>query len=82
LSTNNTESRCRAQLDALICLPRVETFTTGRRIGLSLITTWSLFRVRPPAPTFAPRATAWRARRRGSSVVEHVNSQFVLYPSD
>jgi len=50
LSTNNAESRCRARLDALVCLPRVEDFTTGRRIGLSLITTWSLVRVRPPVP--------------------------------
>ena len=79
LSTNNAESRCRAQLDALVCLPRVETFTTGRSIGLSFITTWSLVQIQPPAPTFAPRATAWRARRRRSSVVEHVNpSSFLI----
>ena len=45
-------------------------FSTGRRIGLSLITTRSPVRVRPSAPLC-----------RSSSVAEHVHSQFVSYPS-
>jgi hypothetical protein len=30
----------------------------------------------------AGSSPAFGTRRRGSSVVEHVNSQFTLYPSD
>ena len=63
------------KIETVSCLSFVRRISTGRRIGLSLITTRSPVRVRPPEP-FWPCAST-----RGSSVVEHVNSQFVSYPS-
>jgi len=45
-------------------------FSTGRRIGLS-----------PPKRVVAGSSPAFGTTRRSSSVVEHVNSQFVSYPS-
>ncbi len=59
----------------LLSVFTLSSSSTGRRIGLSLTTTWSPVRVRPPGPILAVR------KHRSSSVVEHVNSQFVSYPS-
>ena len=55
--------------DAISC-PIAFQFSTGRRIGLS-----------PIKRVVAGSTPAFGSRCRSSSVVEHVNSQFDLYPS-
>jgi hypothetical protein len=70
LSTNNAESRSEVRLEVFDLLSALNQFSTGRRIGLS-----------PHKHEVAGSSPASGSRCRSSSVVEHVNSQFVSYPS-